>query len=362
MESIRIGEFADSSKWKLFDSISSGKQVFHKLVHVNPEIAVDPDRKDFKVINEEKRGNVIETTISAGIKTLKASLSDSYESMKVLVQMGCLPQETLQNIEKLRGTVNAVPPEGYDYMTDITVAEYNDKDIAFQALKNLSTQFTKGIANMLIPGAPNGMTVMEVFENPLVKEAAKKQGFSEEMIQSTMKKLKDTSAQMEKDAKNSDVRYEIGLYGKYPCIYVYPHVKSRKKKKDKRTDRVKEIRREDGSVVKIQASGGVNTMLDFPKDAFKREDLPIDGRMLQALQVGKYIISGGLLTTLNCMPSGKSFCQSLTKYKTVTEIFHEGGMTYITKWIVPLNSCLKDEGYMYREEVEKMINTFISLL
>ncbi len=363
IQDIKIEKFADTSRWVLLDRMSNKQQVVLKLGHINPEVSMDPDKAEsFKVIKEEQKGNVVETTISVGVKTLKGKMSDFYEGMLGLIEMGLLPTYTVKDIHLLREQVNSVVHEDHDYWADISIIDYKDKGSASQALENLSTQFTKGISNVPIPGAPDGMTIKEALENPLIREAAGEHGISEKEMDEMIDKLNKATVQMKKDIKEVNMKYEIGQYDKHPCVFLYPPLSTKTEKKKEKTKRGKEIKRADGSVIKINASGGIDTIVDFPPDAFKKENLPIDGRILQAIQVDRYIVSGGLLTTLNCMPSGKSFCQSLTKSKTVTETTHEDGMKYITHWIIPLNSTLEEEGYMNREEVYIMTEKLLAIL
>ena len=362
IQDIKIEEFADTSRWVLLDRMSNEQQIVLKFGHINPEVSMDTDKgESFKVIKEEQNGNVIETTISVGIKTLKGKMADYYEGMIGLIEMGLLPTYTVEDIHALRERVNSVVHEEHDYWADISVIDYKDKKSASQALENLSTQFTKGISDTPIPGAPDGMTIKEAFENPLIREAASKQGISEKQMDEALEELKKASLQMKKDIKEVNMRYEIGQYDKYPCVFLYPPPSTKTEKKKEKTEKGKEIKRADGSVMKINPSGGIDTIVNFPPDAFKKEALPMDGRILQAIQIDKYIVSGGLLTTLNCMPSGKSFCQSLTKSKTVTKTTHEDGIKYITHWIIPLNSTLGEEGYMNREEVNTMISKLLTM-
>ena len=360
---IKIEKIIDTKRWKVLDEMINKQQLIFKLGHLNPEVFMDLEKGERnKIIKTEVRGNITETTSTFGIITKKGKMADFYDAMTFAVQTGLITQLTVKDIQDMRDNVNKVFPEEYDHITDISVINYKEEKVASQALENLATQFTKGLAETPIPGAPNNMTIEEAFTNPLIVEGMKKQGNSTENINKILGMMKEASAQMIKSAQASNIKYEMGKFKQYPAVYFSLPIKP-KIKKEKKKDRTIEIKNPDGTITKIQASGGGNDdRVKFPPDAFKKEDLPVGGKILQAIQVKNFLISGGLLTSLHCAPSGKLFCQSLTQFNTITKVTHDGEMTFIDHLIVPLNSCLEKEGYMNREEIENMILKLISLL
>ncbi|NLZ24137.1 hypothetical protein GX888_00070 [Candidatus Dojkabacteria bacterium] len=348
IDNIKLERFANTERWKLLEKASSARQTLFKLGHINPEVFMDKEKAIGGNIVEEKRiGNVIETTKTVGLFKRQGMRSEIYEALIAGVQLGVIRSKTVKDIEELREMASAVHPEELDYSTDISVAEYDNKEMASEALKNLAEQYTKGILDTSLPGM-SGTTIEEILKNPLVRAEAEKQGTDPETIEKTLKDLREASKQMVEQVKESGTKYEVGKFGKYPAVYVIPPVS---------LDRKKEVKRE-----KPTGAGGYNSRVKLPPDAFKREEYPINGKMLQGIQVEKYVLTGGLLSLLNNTPSGSAFCQSLTKFKTVTETTHLDGITYIEHWITPTNSNLKTEGYMNRDEVEDMVKKFISLL
>ncbi|MDP1629112.1 MAG: hypothetical protein Q8L57_00675, partial [bacterium] len=59
---------------------------------------------------------------------------------------------------------------------------------------------------------------------------------------------------------------------------------------------------------------------------------------------------------------GNNFCHSLTKSQTKIETEEIEGKTYRTTHILPVNSTLAQEGYLNREEAEKILDTLFALL
>ncbi len=359
---IKIEKIINTKRWKMLDKTINNQQSVFKLGHLNPEVFMDFEKGERnKILKTEVRGNITETTSAYGIITKKGKMADFYDAMTIAIQTGLITQLTIKDIQDMRDKTNTVFPEECDFITDISIVNYNEEKIASQALENLAIQFTKGLAGTPIPGAPNNMTIEEAFTNPLIVAEMKKQGNSTENINKILEMMKEASAQMIKSAQTSNIKYEIGKFKQYPAIYFSLPIKP-KIKKGKKKNRTIEIKNPDGTITKIQASGGIDDRVKFPPDAFKKEDLPIGGKILQAIQIKNFLISGGLVTSLHCAPSGKLFCQSLTQFNIITKVTHDGGMTFIDHLIVPLNSCLEKEGYMNREEIKDMILKSISLL
>jgi len=360
---IKIEKFIDTKRWKVLGKTINSQQLVFELGHLNPEVFMDFEKGERnKILKTEVRGNTTETTSTYGIITKKGKMSDFYDAMTFAIQTGLITQFTIKDIQEMRDKANKVFPKECDYITNISVINYREEEIAFQALENLATQFTKSLVDTPIPSAPNKMTIEEAFKNPLIVAEMKKQGNSTEDINKLLEAMKEASAQMIKSVQATNIKHELGKFKQYPAVYFSLPAKF-KINKEKKKDRTIEIKNSDGTITRIQASGGGNDdRVKFPPNAFKKEDYPIDGKILQAIQVKNFLISGGLLTSLYCAPSGKLFCQSLTQFKTITKITHEENMTFIDHLIVPLNSCLEKEGYMNREEIENMILKTISLL
>lgn len=356
-------KWMNPKRWKLLDKTANSQQLVFKLGHLNPEVFMDSEKGERnKILKTEVRGNITETTSTYGIITKKGKMADFYDSMAYAIQSGLITEFTIQDIQDLRDRANKGFPEECDYITSISAINYKEEKVASQAFINTATQFTKGLADTVIPGAPNNMTIGEAFKNPLVIAEMKKQGHSMERIDAVAEKIREASTQMTQSTQKINARFELGKFHQYPAVYFIPPERPETTKKEKKRNRTIEIENSDGTMTKIQASGGFDDRVEFPPNAFEKEEYPIGGKILQAVQAENFVISGGFLSSLFCAPSGKLFCQSLTQFKTVTKTTYSDGMTFIDHLIVLENSCLEKEGYMNREEIEKMILEFISTL
>jgi len=364
VEKLKLEDFANPKRWKLLKySLSSPKQSVLRIGHINPEIFMDKEKGLPSRINkEDKEKKIVESTIAVGVGTLRGNMTDYYEGMIKAIQEGFLTGMTVQEIQHMREQTNELTPEECDFYLDVSLANYEDEKIASQSLENIVTQTTKGLMDVPLPGMLDNKTFKETFQDPLVRKEILKQMGGEKELDKMLKEFERASKEMVSGIKESNFKYEIGKFEKYPAVYFSIPSTSKPVKKEKRKNRVIEIKNSDDTVTKILASGGTDTRVKYQANAFEKEELPIGGKILQAIQVGRYIISGSLVASLQYMPTGKSFCHSLTKFKTETKTSIDEGITYIMHTILPVNSTLEKEGYLNREEVNEMINKIISLL
>lgn len=364
VEKLKLQDFANPKRWKLLNySASSTKQSVLRIGHINPEIFMDKEKGIASQVNkEDKEEKVVETTIVVGVRTLRGSMTDYYEGMMKAIQAGFITGITIKDVQDMREKTNDLNLEECDFHLDVSVADYENEIIASQTLENMVTQTTKGLMNVPLLGMSNSMTFAETLQNPSVKKEILKQVGSEKELDELLKEFNRASEEMVKGAKESDFKYNIEKFDKYPAVYFSPPSTYKPIKKTKRKIGLVEIKNSDGTVTKIKPSGGSDTRVKYPPDAFEKEDLPIDGIILQAIQAGQYIISGSLVTSLHYMPKGEQFCHSLTKFRTETETTYSDDMTFIEHTIFPVNSTLEKEGYLNREEVKEMILKIISLL
>jgi hypothetical protein len=85
-------------------------------------------------------------------------------------------------------------------------------------------------------------------------------------------------------------------------------------------------------------------------------------RGCMAFQVGRYVISGDLLSMMGVLPKGSAFRESLTKTGTFVEKERVEGQEYTTKHLIPVASNYAEEGYANQEDVEKILKTVIDSL
>lgn len=359
VQKINLQHFANIKRWKQLDRTSSPQQCFFRLGHINPECNIDQEKgKANQILQQEHCGNVIETTSTVGISTKKGRLTDFYDGMIALAQTGIMTGYSVKDIQDLRTNANKLMPEECDFWTDISIIDYKEEKIADQALKNTVEQFHKGYVHTYIPGASDNMTIKDALENPLVRAEAQKHGISEKKIDETLKKITDVSDQTVDQIRNSNITYVLGKFAAYPAVYCIPPSTNKPTSQTVK----KKLLRNNKNKKNTQAGGDSDTRVQFPKDALKKENYPIGGQLLQTIKIKHFLITGGILTALHCMPSGKLSCQSLTKFKSITQTTRDSDMTFIDHSMVPKNSSLVKEGYMNREETNAMILKIASLL
>jgi len=363
VQTIKLSHFANVKRWKKIGKDGSETQVMFRLGHFNPEYNIDPVYGQAnKVLKQEQRGNTIETTSTTGISTKKGRLSDFYEVLTQFAKMGALKGFTVEKIQEHRDKMNEAMPEECDFWTDISIADYKEEKVASQSLENLVDQFTKGFANISVPGASNNMTLEDAFKNPMVRAEAKKQGFDDAKMEEALKKIKEASQQTVDQVKKLNIKYQLGKFNNYPAVYCVPPILTQKKPSFKKKNETIKIKNPDGSLKRKKLGGGSDPRLKLPENAFEKEDYPIGGKLLQAIKIKSYLITGNMLTSLYCMPSEKLFCQSLIKFKKITQTTRQGNLTFIDHFIVPINSNLGKEGYLNREEAENMLLKLLAIL
>jgi hypothetical protein len=351
-------------RWREVSRSAGPNQVVFRLGHYNPEVKID---KTYgvanKMIKEEKIGNVVETTSTVGITTAKGNnLTGFYEGLIGMVNMGYLPGYTVAQIEDLRAKNNVNFPEDCDYWADLTIINYSNAADAAQVLANIAGNSGVGMIDQKLPGG-QGMSFRDALNNPMVRAAAKEKGIDQAKLDDALVQFEQASKEKDSAMQKAGMGYETGSFLGNPVVYMkVPKIEKPKPQPRKTGIPVNKITRPDGSVIEVAGGGGFDDRVKLPPDWRNKEELPIDGHVLYAMNVGPYVLTGGLLSAYSYMPTGKSFTQSLTKFKTETKTMREGAATFIDHFIVPEYSDFATEGYFYREEVEEMLQKLIGEL
>jgi len=85
-------------------------------------------------------------------------------------------------------------------------------------------------------------------------------------------------------------------------------------------------------------------------------------KIFDMVRAGRFIVSGTLLRIVNSFPLGATPCDSLTKFKTKTTTYKIGDQTFVNKEIRPVKSTLAKEGYLHKEEVDKIFKSIFSTI
>lgn len=216
--------------------------------------------------------------------------------------------------------------EKFDRYGFITIVEFADEDIAKQNLENIRLLPTRGPLDIPVPGA----NLPGMGDKPTVRELLKSDAMKSYMTEEQIKEAEKAMGEMQKEVKENfpkDVKFRKGKY--QGCDVVFATGKSQ------RTTSV--------------GPGYLKESKDINK-------------VFHSARVGRFIISSDLLRTVNAFPLGRSRCDSLKEFETKIEITREGGMTFVDKIIRPVKSTLAKEGYLHKEEVDKVFKSLFSKL
>lgn len=323
---------------KHWEEVSCGKHESHiwvKIAHldpiplgnqefIRPRTIQESETHQTIIVGSEKPGvpGSWERGQRAGEEMIE-TYAKAAGDVKLMRMAGEMKKQRLEIEKGMRehGTLAPVP-ERFDYHGFITIAEQTDEKMAKQTLENyrLMAQgpLDVPVPGMNIPGMSDKTTMREIFKSDLMKNY-----MTEEQIKAAEKAMEE----MQKEVKEKfpkDVKIQKGKY--QGCDVVFLTGKS-------------------------QATSP--SQLKESKDKNK---------IFHSARVGRFIVSGTLLRRVNIFPLGSSSCDSLTRFKTKTKVTRIGGKTFVDKEIRPVESTLAKEGYLYKEEVDKIFSSIFSYI
>ncbi len=209
--------------------------------------------------------------------------------------------------------------EKFDYHSFIIITELADEKIAKQTLESRYLVPTKGfldapVPGMNIPGMSDKTTLRELFKSGVMKDYITK-----EQIKEMEKAMGEVKNEFPKN-----VKMRKGKYQGFDVTFL-------------------EGKNQSSIVPSIKES----------KDRDKIFDM---------VRAGRFIVSGTLLRIVNSFPLGATPCDSLTKFKTKTTTYKIGDQTFVNKEIRPVKSTLAKEGYLHKEEVDKIFKSIFSTI
>lgn len=289
-----------SLRWEEFSRYGKGSenQIAVRIGHINPEDRADPKLITAGVLSSSPN----KTVYAVGSRTLKGSTGKFFETMGEMAGMGMMRGWTPAKVQKLREEINEGNPEKYDYNAVISITQLLDKKTAQQYLENIANLPTKGFMDSPVPGMDN-TTFKDVFENPVVKAQLTDKQFQE------IKKVSQEIKAQAKETSKTGIGYQKGKFQGYNAIY-------------------------------IQGPAGKG--------------------FCQGIRIKNYLFNSNLLEILETLISGNTVCDSLTKFKTKTYTEKYRGETYTQKEIIPVKSTYVKEGYLHKEEVEKILRTIFA--
>jgi len=293
--------------------------------------------------------------------------------MKGAILGGFMPPEwTMQKLDNLykQMTEGYYPGEG-DFGGDISVARYQTEEIARQSFKNMALMPTQGFnvpipGGVELPGVPSNISFTELLKSNaygdwLKKSVPKEQlqqlgglsGLEKQLEKAKIeidKVQKQMTEQVRSSLEKSGVKYKETKYLGYDAICAEgrnPTPPPKPKLSSRKTS-------------DVEGGGGFDDRLEpLPKIP---QPYAEKTTIYQAMLVTNFVITGSLLWAVATLPSGNTPCYSLTQFKKKTTVIREAGEVFTDIAIVPLVSNYAKEGYLHKEEVEKILKTITEKL
>jgi len=321
-------------------------QITIKLGHINPENGANP-----LLTSGNPTAEVNGETVSVHGIAPRGTMTKFFDSMTKMAQEGWLKGYSPQKITELRGQFNQMQDEKYDATYYISVCQYPDETQAQQNLENQLALQTTGFSGMKLPDRTGKM--VNYFDHEAIKQylSPKQQTLMKEMAAKT-------GSDTQKKLAQEKFKYYLGsMYG-YPAVLL--ETENPEYKKLLETKKRKLVPRDKN---KFQG-GGFDPLAGkgvLPKAPPATPPEKIITSSL-VLRIGKYLINGNLLGAIGSLPKGSTYHESLTKTNTYIEKEKVEGQMYTTKHLIPVASTYATEGYIHREQAEKIIKTIIDSL
>lgn len=295
-----------SSKWKEIERTEQNNQIIIRIYHKGALLSIDPKVFQSKTTHKNKLESVVikGVEIPNGMETI----GDFLTGIDKAAESGLVKEVTIKEAKKMREMVAALHPEDSDYDANILIMRLADKKIAQQTLDNYMLT-TQGF-DIPIPGMPVNSSFKNLLENDLLKSF-----MPNEQLEKMKIAIKETQAEIsniKKDYSKLGLKYKKKKYLGCQAVFL----------------------------------------------------LEKKGEYCIAIKVNNFIITGSLLSAADLLPLGSTFCDSLTKINKVPEIYTEqtdDGLM-VRKTFSPEKSNYATEGYLHKEEVEKIFKLIISTL
>lgn len=372
--------------WRVISRAGGEDQLLLKIYHISPLSKVDSKITQDQFFSQPGSNTNI-TKVGVPVAN-RQPLKDFYKGMKGAISSGYMsPQWTQSKLDNLyKKMTDGCYPEDGDFSADISIIRYPNEETAKQSFKNIALMPTQRFnvpvpGGVDIPGLPKDATFLKLFESGAyesympeymekIKEQLPKdqQGQAEEQIKKFRENLskekmekaremmseaqKQISEKIRPDFEKSGVKYKEGKYlgcdviymeGKNPSPPPKPKISSHQKPAG------------------VWGGGGFDDRLEpLPKFSKPYKATTI---IYQALLIKNFVITGDLLWQIDSLPPGNTPCYSLTKSKRkVSTSRGERGELLTNISIVPEVSNYAKEGYLHKEEVEKILKNIIARL
>ena len=337
-------------KWQETSRSGSENQIYVWLNHINPLIDVDPKIRQDQTLPSSSE-NIIITKVGVPIAG-SPPIKEIYGGLIGASRALGLYQQAVK-IEKVYKTLTTTPgferPGESDFSADISIAQYQTVQIAEQSFKNMALMPTKGFDVPMpasgisqIPGLPKNATFTELLESDIYENIIPKKDL--EKLRTEIKDVQKQMPEVRQDFSRKGVKYQEEVYLGHRAICL--SFKNPSPKPKTRTT----------SSSKKNAGGGFTILDPLPKINRPYQKTLIS---YQAILIKNFVIFGSLLWSVASLLPGNTPCYSLKQFKRKVH-FDEEGTKFI--YIVPVVSTYKKEGYLYREEIEKIFSSILAAL
>lgn len=357
-----------TKNWEEISRIGGENQINFQIGHINPEINMTPELK--KGLGESKSISESESIVYHGISTRKGrGLKDFFEVMTVMAESGLAPSVTPASIQSLKNRYQKAKVDisgKYDSDIIISIAKFPDEKSAKAQLLSLQILPTQGFTEIPVPGLENveiknlGELLKSDYYKSSMKSLLPKEQFKQfekdfpKMKGEIEKVSKQMKEQYKKSKEETGMQYYQGKHLGFPAVFL-----KTKNPEFKQYSAPKSVKSR-GKTMEVGGGGGFDAYVKLPPRLEVKPSKYLE--MCLGLRVKNFVVSGPMLYTMATFPLGNTFCHSLTKTQTKIETKKIEGKTYRTTHILPVNSILAKEGYINREEIEKILNRLLTLL
>jgi len=288
---------------------------------INPRVFSESETKQTVIIgSEHPHGPKIWERAQQKASKMLEECAQAFGRTDLIQKAQELKKKSSETIKSMsQDKLFAPVSEKFDYHSFIIITELADEKIAKQTLESRYLVPTKGfldapVPGMNIPGMSDKTTLRELFKSGVMKDYITK-----EQIKEMEKAMGEVKNEFPKN-----VKMRKGKYQGFDVTFL-------------------EGKNQSSIVPSIKES----------KDRDKIFDM---------VRAGRFIVSGTLLRIVNSFPLGATPCDSLTKFKTKTTTYKIGDQTFVNKEIRPVKSTLAKEGYLHKEEVDKIFKSIFSTI
>ncbi len=286
------------------------------LNFINPRVFAESETSQTIIIGSERpHGPKIWERAQQEGEQMLESYAQAFGQTDLIQKVQKLKEQSSEAIESLKQDDLLAPvAEKFDYHGFIIITELANEKTAKQILESRRLVPTQGfldasVPGMSIPGMSDKTTLRELFKSGVMKDYITKEQIKE--LEKAMGEVKNKFPK--------DVKIRKGKYQGFDVVFLEGKNKS--------------------------------SVVSYIKESKDRN------KVFDMLRVGRFIVSGTLLRVVNSFPLASTPCDSLTKFKTKTETYKIGDQTFVDKEISPVRSTLAKEGYLYKEEVDKIFRS-----